>query len=267
MAWLTRSSHLTILALALTLSLAINVSAQVPARLRSNSLSNRLPSKWESGLALTGGRPKRTASGATRGEICVPKDRLPIALVPASGIGSTAAEYPTVFWYQPQTSASVAEFVLFDANQQEIYSTKYSLAHSAEGVTAASGIMSIPLPAFANFSPLEIDQEYQWKLSLICDPMDRSADLVIEGKIQRVVQDSSLELRLQQATSQERLALYAENRLWYEALGTLVDLRRTLPEDAELASAWDKLLESVNLPTNYIEPGFKVPANITTSKQ
>jgi hypothetical protein len=48
-----------------------------------------------------------------------------IALVPVDGAGETMAENPTVFWYMPEISADApapaVEFVLKDANDQEIY--------------------------------------------------------------------------------------------------------------------------------------------------
>jgi hypothetical protein len=183
-----------------------------------------------------------------------------MALVPASGVGQTVAEYPTVFWYTPQTSAVQVEFVLRDANNQEVYSTEYALAKSGvgerssaqafgEGVSVASvpGIMRLPLPAFANFSPLEIGQDYYWDLALICNPIDRSGDIVVTGGIKRVQPDPTLALRVQQATPQERVALYADARLWYETLTTLVDLPRDRPNNNDLADVWNKLLKSVGL--------------------
>lgn len=270
MAWFNRSSRLTIQALALTLVVGVSVSAQTPAKLGSSSLSSRIPKQWEfnpKNISFQGNGPRRVQAGATRSSSCFTSDRPLIALVPASGVGTTVAEYPTVFWYQPKTSASSLEFVLLDANQQEIYSTKYSLSKSAGETSSAYGIMSLTLPALANFSPLKVDQEYQWRLSLVCDPLDRSADLIVGGKIKRVATASNLEPHLQQASAQDQLSLYANERLWHETVSTLVELRRTRPQDASLASAWDKLLESVNLRTNSVEPWFQVPGSITTSKQ
>ncbi|NEO34323.1 MAG: DUF928 domain-containing protein [Symploca sp. SIO3C6] len=270
MAWFTRSSRLTIKALALTFVLAVSVSAQTPAKLGSSSISSRIPKQWEfnpKNLSFQGNGPRRLQAGATRGGSCVNSDRPLLALVPASGVGTTISEYPTVFWYQPKTSASSAEFVLFDANQQEIYSARYSLPKLSEDTPSAYGIMSLTLPALANFLPLKIDQEYQWQLSLVCDPIDRSADLVVGGLIKRVESQPNLELRLRQANAQERLDEYIKGRFWYDTVDTLAELRRTSPQDANLASAWEKLLESVNLPTNSVEPWFPVPATITTSKQ
>jgi hypothetical protein len=80
-------------------------------------------------------------------------------------MGETAAEYPTFFWYMPETSAPEVEFVLQDENDKVVYKVTYTLAKSAEGGTiSAPGLMSLTLPAFANLSPLEIGKEYKWQV-------------------------------------------------------------------------------------------------------
>jgi hypothetical protein len=59
--------------------------------------------------------------------------------------------------------------------------------------------------------------------------------------------DPTLSRRLQQAPPKERVVLYAKERLWYEALETLVKLQRDRPNDPAVISAWNKLLKSVGL--------------------
>jgi hypothetical protein len=172
-------------------------------------------------------------------------------------MGLTVAEYPTVSWYMPPTSASAVEFVLRDAKDNEIYRAKYALAKSEEGcVLGTSNIMSLTLPAFASLTPLEIGQEYPWELALIYEPQDRAFDILgdarftraaSDGKIKRVKADPTLAIRAQEATPQERIALYADKRLWYDTLTTLVELRRDRPNDKELEDALDKLLKSAGL--------------------
>jgi hypothetical protein len=149
----------------------------------------------------------------------------------------------------PQTSASVAEFMLQDANQQNVYYTYYLLAKSAKGmVENTPRIMSLSLPAFSNLSPLKIGQEYKWSLLLTCgDPTDKSGLPYVEGKIKRVAADPALVRRISQATPQDRVALYADARLWYETLSTLIELQRDRPNSTEVAEALDKLLTSVGL--------------------
>jgi hypothetical protein len=254
MAWFKRSSRfiiLTTLLAAIAIGIAINTPAQMQPQLRSDSISGKLPMEWENTFTppTSGPPPVNRLGGATRTpESCVKGNDSLIALVPASGFGETIAEYPTVFWYMPKTTAAQLEFMLQDANQEEIYSTTYMLAKSSDNTVVGSpGIMSLSLPAFANLPPLNLNQEYFWTLALVCSPTNRDMDIVVGGGIKRVQPDPTLAPRVQQATSQERIALYANNRLWYETLATLVELQRDRPNSNDLTSAFNKLLSSVGL--------------------
>jgi hypothetical protein len=163
-------------------------------------------------------------------------------------MGETAADYPTFFWYMPPTSAHAVEFVLKDENDKEVYKVNYALAKSAKDHVSEPGLMSLTLPAFANLSPLEIGKEYNWQVILVCEPLDRSNDVAAENRvIKRVAPDPALALRIQQATPQERVALYRDAQLWHDAVNTLVELQRTRPDDANLPVAWDRLLSSAGL--------------------
>ena len=249
MAWFKRSSRFTILAVALTLGLAANVPVSVQAQ------DTFRPPRTSTGS------PDNTQPGGTRtgGEECMADNSSPAPLVPTSQIGATAAEYPTVYWYMPKSRAYGVEFVLRDANEQKVYSVKYSLDKYAEKgqggtdnyfVVGAPGIMSLTVPASAGLSPLEIGQEYQWELKVVCsDPsqVDGSQDVTINGKLKRVQADANLALRAQQASPEERVALYQNAQLWYEAVGTIVELQRQRPTDRNLAATWDKLLNQAGL--------------------
>lgn len=254
MAWFKRSSRFiiltTLLAVSLAIGIAVNTPAQMQPQLRTGSISGKLPTEWENTFTppTSGSLPVNREGGATRGSECIQDNGSLIALVPASRFGETIAEYPTVFWYMPKTAAAQLEFVLKDANQEEIYSTIYTLAKSADNMVVGSpGIMSLTLPAFANLPPLEVNQEYYWTLALVCNPTDRSEDLVVGGGIKRVQPDATFARQVQQATPQERISLYANKRLWYETLATLVELQRDRPNSNDLRSAFNKLLTSVGL--------------------
>lgn len=257
-----RSSRFTIpmlaIAIALVLGLTVNVPTQVQAQLTPNSLSRQLPDFWEF-RAPKGPEspiPDNRQGGASRGDKCIQGTNSLQALVPIDG-GTTTAEYPTIYWYMPKTSASAAEFVLKDANQQVVYSTKYILAKSSKGVVENTpSIMSLTLPAFTNLSPLQINQEYQWSLALTCNPLDFSGQPVVEGRIKRVEVDPMLAQRVNQAMPQERVALYANARIWYETLSTLVELQRNRPDSPEFTEAINKLISSVGLNTTSQKPVY-----------
>lgn len=264
MAWFRRSSRfiILVLAVALTLSLAVNVPVQVQAQLSNPSLSSQLPNQSNFRPPRTAtGDPVNRQGGATRGD-CFPQNNVesPVALVPAaSQMGETVAESPTVSWYMPKTQASNMQFVLKQfvlknnvVEEQEVYSIKYLLQKSQgtdQSVVGTPGIMSLTLPVATSMSPLTIGQEYHWELKLICsDPTDNSLNIDdMKGGIKRVEPNPTLAARLQQATPEERVTLYTQENLWYDAVATLVELGRDRPNDPNLAAIWDKLLTSQGL--------------------
>ncbi|HAA27650.1 MAG TPA: hypothetical protein DCE56_08240 [Cyanobacteria bacterium UBA8553] len=289
MVWFTRSSRFRILAIALvgalTLALTVNAPTGVQAQLRSTTnkaLGEKLPNQWEFSPPRGPGDlvPTNREGAATRSgpQQCVQGNKSLTALVPASGVGETAAEYPTFSWFMPQTSAPAMEFVLRDAKGNDVYRSQYALAsfgaYSSQSAApsglgqvnsvsqepkvsnvSTSRIMSLTLPAFANLSPLEIGQEYSWTLALVCNPDERSKDIIVGGAIKRVPPNPTLSRRIQQASVEERVALYADARLWYETLSSLVELRRDRPDNNDLTQAWNKLLASVGLDAIAKEPG------------
>lgn len=244
--------------MALTLGSAVNVPAQMPTQSSVPSLGNELAQAFRAPMPPSSSTPVNREGGATRG-LCInrPNDQSPttlIALVPRFGMGETVAENPTVFWYVPklnpdQAVAPMVELRLLDVNDQPVYKTQYPLTKSVNGVVGAPGIMSLTI---ANAYPLKIGQEYKWQLALICNSQapngpDYSEISPVEGIIKRVEPDPSLELRVQQASPEKRVALYAKANLWYEMLGTLIELRRDRPYDANLADAWKQLFIEVGL--------------------
>ena len=263
MIWFKRSSRFLILSTALTLGLAVNVPGRVQAELSSPALSSQLSELGENVSQTTpspetllsssfkpprppgGATPVNIISGGRRGTCIKPEDGLPIPLVPVSGMGETIAEYPTISWYVPKTTAEVVEFELHDADGEEIYSASYTLEQSNEDFVEP-GIMSLTIPPFAKIPPLEIGKEYSWKVKVLCRRDDSSAGYESdEIPLKRVAIDPNLESLIQQATPQERFALYEEADVWYEKLNTMLELLQNNPNDQELASAWDKLLKSV----------------------
>lgn len=269
MARFIRSSRFLgiVLTVALMLGLGVNIPASVTAQ--SSSLGSQLENSFRP-PSSDSPAPENREGGATRSP-CIRGSKPLVALVPVSGVGNTAAQSPTVFWYMPQLSPEDAsspaiEFLLRDANKQEVYSTKYQLTKTNQGIVGSPGLMSLNI---ANIYPLKANQEYRWELTLMCDAKspDRSQDTFVEGAIKRVEANPALTLRLQKATPLERVGIYAREQLWYDTLATLVELRRDRPTDATLADAWTKLFDSVNLSAISREPLFQGVRSLTTNNQ
>ncbi|RDH47676.1 hypothetical protein CBF18_21710, partial [Mastigocladus laminosus WC112] len=56
----------------------------------------------------------------------------------------------------------------------------------------------------------------------------------VNGKVERVPLAPALKSQLAAATPRERIALYAENGLWFDTLTHLTELYRTHPKDEAL---------------------------------
>jgi hypothetical protein len=211
-------------------------------------LAQGIPNRWEarryrppSGI----GAPRRTEGGGTRsGGGCPVTDKPLTALVPSDRFGTTVAAYPKFFVYMPATLAEGSplpvEFVLTDASGNTLYKSTFK-------TTGKPGILTIALPTQAGLPPLAVGQDYKWSFSIICGSDERSLDLTVGGGIRRVELNPTLANQLQQASPEKQVQLYAEAEVWQDTLATLAQLRRDYPNDAAIASEWEKLMSAVGL--------------------
>lgn len=271
------SSKLMAVATALTLGWVGNIPAQ------AQSLGSKIPNQWEFSppSSPTGNPlPENRDTGGIRGDCIADNNQntVPIALVPKSGVGTTIAQYPTIFWYMPKSRAWGVQLVVRDANNKEVYSVKYPFAKYHQSridpkngevindkfVVGSPGIMSFTLPASSGLSGLETNQAYHWQLNVMCDETDRSGDFYIDGGFKRVEDSSGLASRIEQLPMEEQFAMYVDKRLWYEALGTLIEMRREKPNDRNAIEAWNKLLKSAELDNAVGEPLFEEARSVNS---
>ncbi|MEG4027339.1 MULTISPECIES: DUF928 domain-containing protein [unclassified Microcoleus] len=162
------------------------------------------------------------------------------ALVPKNNIGRTVSDYPTFFFYLPQTEAELAEFTLNDESGKQIYKQDLTIRN-------LSGVIGVSIPADKNVPPLEVGKSYTWNLTVICDSQDRSSDQIESGTVKRVEISADIRRQLDQAEPRQKSVIYAENGIWQDALSTLAAARQANPNDAELAADWESLLDAVTL--------------------
>ncbi len=200
------------------------------------------------------GMPGRRAGGGTRGDDCI-QGSIPflLALLPRTNLGLTTHAYPRFFWYVPQTTAQQAEFQLFQVNNpvndpvNAATQAPKLLYEATVAITGGNQITSLRLPNRPDIPPLTKGQDYQWSLSLICDPNNRDRDLRVEGWVQRVADNWDTSPEFQSVNPYDRVAHYAEQGIWFDALATLHDLRCRQPQDETLAATWEGFLASVGL--------------------
>ncbi|RAM52837.1 MAG: hypothetical protein C6Y22_03285 [Hapalosiphonaceae cyanobacterium JJU2] len=192
----------------------------------------------------------RNQGGAVRGNcpnLGQSKAQPIIALVPASEQGipyveQTITERPTFWFYVPYLPVAQvnAEFVLLDNEGQEVYSQIFPLNKQK------LGIIGLQLPS--TISPLKQNNKYRWAFSAICNPQNRAADAIVNGRLERISVSPTLNNQLKTASAQERISIYTDQRLWYETLTNLAELQRRNPQDAEIKSAWANVLQLMGLP-------------------
>ncbi|SRR5579883_1409991 len=190
------------------------------------------------------GVPGRRIAGGSRSmenkeHQCVSNNAHVVALVPQSNIVLTTAKNPVLFFYVPQTSAPQLELVVQDKeNSQNFVKQTYKPSGQA-------GVVKIPVTT----TSLEAGKEYRWFFSVVCNPKERSKDQEVEGSIKRINPDSQLLTKLNSATPNERVKIYADAGYWGDTTANLAQLISDHPNDQNLKNDWKELLsaQGVNL--------------------
>lgn len=199
------------------------------------------------------GAPRRTASGGSRG-IC-PGDRttsqtaeppLTLALLaPPDQAGRTLTGHPTFLAYVSQTTARAIFFSLQDEQGNLHHQATFPLSRTP-------GIVAIQLPK--TVAPLQSGKTYLWSFALLCGDRLEVNSPVAQGWIQRVALNSPEAAQLTQMTALDQVAFYHRAGIWFEALTTLAELRRSQPENPVVSARWLELLEIVGLGKIATEP-------------
>lgn len=196
--------------------------------------------------------PESSAAGGRRDPFACPQDAVATetssaatapsltALSPTTPPGLTLAEHLTFLVYVPSTSAETAEFSIRDQESRGVYRTTVALTHTPE-------LISISLPEQA--PPLEVGKPYTWSFAVICNPDDRVEDRFVTGTVQRIELAPTRLQRIEQAPPKQRIALYQEEGIWYDALALLFELRRSQPNDPNLSTTWRNFLQSAGADT------------------
>ncbi|WP_107667407.1 DUF928 domain-containing protein [Cyanothece sp. BG0011] len=182
------------------------------------------------------GAPKKSAGGGTRSDDqnCLTNEENEpplVALMPnRENKAKTASDTPTFYGYIPTTNATEGEFVLVDADGNEVYYTQFDLP-------STPGIITLEIPQTVALKP----GNYTWSLMVICDSRYRNRDKYVEGSLEYVVLTEDLENQIKDKPSLEKAQVYAEESLWLETLDTVAKIKQENPQE------WQQLLTSVGL--------------------
>jgi hypothetical protein len=205
-------------------------------------------------LQATGkrGRPNKRRGTATQGPACgsdqSTKSNLLTAIVPRFDTESLTLEPRPTFWfyipYETKGFHSV-KFVLKDMTGKPVYTSNLQTTNTLPGV------VSFSLPS--STKELVPNQPYNWMLTLYCqDPESAtgsSNNFFVQGAIVRVSATAEVQKALEAATTpQAKLSVYTSSNLWFDAVTELGNHRRTGTGNSTLTTAWNELLEKLDLP-------------------
>ena len=173
--------HQYLVSLSVVFFLGLAIALWLPTQVQAQSQSMVSTANASKPLINPGPQaPMPQSGGGTRGECTQDKwlkqGNPPLTLLTSTdNPGLTSLKYP-IFWvYVPPTSATEAEFTLVAQGGKSGYRTTFPL-------TNIPGVVSFRLPSEA--PPPEFGKAYTWKLALICNPGDRTQDVVQEAQIQ-----------------------------------------------------------------------------------
>lgn len=182
-----------------------------------------------------GAFPGRRVGGGTRGD-CAIDSRSLAALNPASNLGVTASDRPSLYFSVPTAAAPYhGQFILHDADENRLYETTV--------VAGTEPLVGVHLPA----DLVAADQDYHWYFVVACNPRDLSQNVVLEGWLRRVPLTTA---PADAALVDNQLALvenYQAQGLWSDAIALMVELRQAHPDNEAVQAQWSDLLEALDL--------------------
>lgn len=165
------------------------------------------------------------------------------ALIPPTNLGLTTDARPTFWFYVPYARSidvEFANFMLVDAAMNPVLEEPISVPLPAsEGIVAVSLSSSDPA--------LEVNQEYNWSMMIMCNPVVPERNPFVAGWIKRIPRNSALNLQLDSNSDQADYEVYANNDLWYNAITELGKERCQSPQNASLVQDWVQLLTTQDL--------------------
>jgi hypothetical protein len=199
------------------------------------------------------GAPPATVGLGSRGDCLENRSDSLSVLIPTGSSGGTSSASdilvttelrPSFFVYVPAYNDSAQSLSLrlmqtaLNGEEIELYQQTFALPSQA-GIVELRPAPSVPA--------LQVERQYHWYVSMVCDLMDQSGNPVVEGWIERVVPDTNLSSRLAEAAPLDQAVLYGEAGIWQDTLMILAELQRSQPTDLGLQETWRDLLRSVGL--------------------
>ncbi|HXK25940.1 MAG TPA: DUF928 domain-containing protein [Myxococcota bacterium] len=153
-------------------------------------------------------------------------------------LGQTLSPSPSLYWQLSEPTSARVDFTLTD---------EASVAPLVEKTLSgpfAAGMHRIDLDALG--VKLVPGTEYQWYVSLVSDPEERSSDVVTGGTV-LLVEGGALREEVARVSAEERPLVLAQNGIWYDAVDALSRRIESQPSDPTPRRQLAALLEQVGL--------------------
>jgi hypothetical protein len=181
------------------------------------------------------GAPQRRVGGSSRGlESALPR----VLLLVPDHVGLTVSENPPLYWYLSKPTTVRVEVTLID-DKGETPLIEYA-------VPEAKGPAVHRIDLAAHKVQLKPGVTYQWSISVVPNPKERSNDVMSGGALRRVAVPQNLAARTPADKAQLARA-YAAEGIWYDAIALYSELIDENPGNRRLRDARAALLDQVGL--------------------
>jgi hypothetical protein len=182
------------------------------------------------------GAPASRVGGGTRSAGAA---HLTLEAVAPDHTGLTTAAQPTLYVYASQAVTAPLELTLIAADAEK------PVVERRLPPVAGGGIRAIPLASVG--ATLKPGVEYQWFVSAVSDPTQRSRDVTAGGTIRRADADAGLRAQLAGTDERQAALVYAQAGYFYDAVDGLSRLIAAHPGDTGLRAQRAALLDQVGL--------------------
>ncbi|NER30758.1 MAG: DUF928 domain-containing protein [Symploca sp. SIO1C4] len=179
---------------------------------------------------------RNSDSGTTRMGGCETGE-IPLTLLASLNyVGQTISTRPTLAWFVPDSQSFNLEFRLYE------YGLDSELKQVGNEILLKSspGIMKLS-PIEPETPGLSVGKKYLWQVTIICNPNDPSQDLLATAEFRVVDRQLIYSRNLEDLTTLEKVDLYAQEGLWYDALSEALKLSK----ESKLGEVGSALLESL----------------------
>jgi uncharacterized protein DUF928 len=183
------------------------------------------------------GAPGGRIGGGTRG---VAGETLALSVLAPDDRALTISEQPTLYWFISSRTAFPVEVVVMDPGGIR------PLLELTIAPPTHAGLHMIRLADHG--IRIEPGIAYRWYVAVVPDAGRRSRDILAGGSVERIVPPPDLSATLERAGRDERVFLYANAGLWYDALTAVTDMVDQSSGDPAPRQQRAALLKQVGLP-------------------